>query len=151
MIDRERDETSGAQEAAQRLRAAIDRIGGNKGAIDRTGIPSRTLSAYLAGGEMKRSAVVALAKACGVNIAWLAAGEGPMEGETQSSAAGPQAPEVNEDAPARQVHASTELDLDRMAKAIEMMRMDEAMLGVPLEPRAAAQMLFTLYDHMNRY
>ncbi len=72
------------REPAKRLRAAIDRIGGNKGVMAKTGIPSRTLSEYLAGGEMKRPALVALAKACGVNIAWLAAGEGPMVGELQA-------------------------------------------------------------------
>ncbi len=60
----------------ERLREAVAEAGGNQAVMRRSGIPSRTLSHYLAGREMRASTLVALADACGVSAEWLATGRG---------------------------------------------------------------------------
>lgn len=44
----------------------------------RAGIPISTLKRYQDGQEMRLSAALALAEACGVRLSWLANGQGPM-------------------------------------------------------------------------
>lgn len=62
----------------ERLRVAVKAAGGNKSVAERSGIPLATLNKYLAGRDMKVSAFIALANACGVSLDWLATGWGDM-------------------------------------------------------------------------
>ena len=68
------------QEVAGRLNEAVRRGGGLAEVAKRARLPTRTLSNYLSGAnEMKIPALVALARACGVSIEWLATGiESPV-------------------------------------------------------------------------
>ncbi|WP_182356128.1 LexA family transcriptional regulator [Komagataeibacter europaeus] len=45
----------------------------------RTGVPFGTLNRYIVGRDMKASAMIALAKACGVSLDWLATGDEPKK------------------------------------------------------------------------
>lgn len=63
---------------AQRLRKAVEAAGGARTISQKSNIPPSTLHSYLNGQEMKLSQVVALAKATGVRLEWLATGDGPM-------------------------------------------------------------------------
>jgi len=72
-----------ALEASERLRAAVKLSGGASATAARSGTPLRTLNHYLAGREMRRDGLVALADACGVSIEWLATGRGAMLSEAQ--------------------------------------------------------------------
>jgi transcriptional regulator with XRE-family HTH domain len=65
---------------ADRLKEAVKAGGGGAPVAKRIGMPIPTLNNYLAGRDMKASALVALAKGCGVSIAWLADGQGEMDG-----------------------------------------------------------------------
>lgn len=65
-------------ERASRLRDAVRAGGGNKAVAQRAGMPVGTLNNYVGGRDMKASALVALAVACGVRLEWLATGQGPM-------------------------------------------------------------------------
>lgn len=47
----------------------------------RAGIPISTLKRYQDGQEMRLSAALALAEACGVRLVWLANGKGPMRAD----------------------------------------------------------------------
>ena len=60
--------------AADRLRLAFAKAGGHRQTAAALGIPPRTLSHYVAGTEMPMSALVALSRACGVTLEWLARG-----------------------------------------------------------------------------
>lgn len=61
---------------AERLKLAIREKGTVKQIAEVAGVPLGTLNAYLAGGEMKFSNAVALAKAVNVSVDWLATGLG---------------------------------------------------------------------------
>ncbi|MCE2563739.1 S24 family peptidase [Komagataeibacter sp. FNDCF1] len=67
------------EERSQRLKQAVKDAGGNRRVSNRSGIPFGTLNAYLAGREMRVSALVSLAKACNVPLDWLAEGKGSPE------------------------------------------------------------------------
>lgn len=55
-------------------------IAGNASALaKKAGISNSGLSRYLAGGDPSRKVLISLAKAAGVNLHWLATGEGSME------------------------------------------------------------------------
>lgn len=66
-------------ERALRLQQAVQAAGGNTQVAIRAQMPLSTLSRYLSGRDMKASALVALANACGVSVEWLAEGEGAPE------------------------------------------------------------------------
>lgn len=100
-----------AELRSTRLKEAVRHGGGNTIVAKRAGISIGTLNNYIAGRDMKTSFMVALAHACGVNIAWLAAGEGPMVGESQKTAD----PGVH--VPAASAFAT--LDLDALSAALE--------------------------------
>ena len=66
----------------ERIRKAAELIGGQLELSRRTGISSTSINKYVLGeSDPSRSRLVAIAKATGVNVGWLAAGEGPMERE----------------------------------------------------------------------
>lgn len=103
--------TSDISERALRLKAAIKAAGGNLEVSRKTGISLSTLNNYLAGRDMKAAFLVTIARACGVNIAWLVAGDGPMVGGAQKTAD----PGVH--IPAASAFAT--LDLDALSAALE--------------------------------
>ena len=144
-VDKVLDGNSSAQEVAKRLRIAIDRIGGNKGVMAKIGIPSRTLSEFLAGGEMKRGAVIALADACGVNIAWLAAGRGPMlASEEAAPAAAPS--QATRPAESRVFSAMVTMDADVMGEAIAEATRDFTEANKSPSSTQLATYVLALYD-----
>jgi phage repressor protein C with HTH and peptisase S24 domain len=65
-------------ERSERLRAAVREAGGTSAVAKRGGIPLGTLNNYLAGRDLRAEGLVALARATGVRLEWLATGEGPM-------------------------------------------------------------------------
>ncbi len=66
----------------ERLRQAINLAGGATAVARKISMAPTTINNYLAGRDMKASALAALADACGVSIEWLAVGRGPMVRET---------------------------------------------------------------------
>ncbi len=72
------------QERADRLREAVKGAGGPGTISKLTGMPAPTLNNYLAGRDMKASAMVTLAEACGVSLSWLATGAGAMRGSGEN-------------------------------------------------------------------
>jgi phage repressor protein C with HTH and peptisase S24 domain len=74
------EEPTGPMTLAERIRwcARVKMKSGNELAKE-SALPRRTLESYMAGkAEPKVSALVAIAKAAGVSIAWLATGEAPV-------------------------------------------------------------------------
>jgi phage repressor protein C with HTH and peptisase S24 domain len=63
---------------AERLRIAVARVGNASAASRLSGVPVSTLNNYLAGRDMKRGPMVALADATNVSLEWLATGRGEM-------------------------------------------------------------------------
>jgi AcrR family transcriptional regulator len=100
-------------ERTERLREAVRAAGGNQAVARRAGIPVGTLNNYLAGRDMKASAMIAVAGACSVSIEWLAAGRGPMR-------AGDQAPATPQPVPPAVPELFTTLDMDVLAEAIRV-------------------------------
>ena len=71
-----------AENFVDRVRKAAELAGGQLALSQKTKISTRTINAYALGeSEPSRSRLVAIAEAAGVNVGWLAAGEGPMERE----------------------------------------------------------------------
>ena len=68
---------------AKRLRIAVDRVKSVSAASRLSGVPVGTLNNYLAGRDMKRGALLAIADATGVSLEWLASGRGPVEAPSQ--------------------------------------------------------------------
>lgn len=64
------------QERAERLKEALRLAGGGAAVAKQIGMPIPTLNNYIAGRDMKASALIALAEACGVSLDWLATGRG---------------------------------------------------------------------------
>lgn len=70
------------KERSERLRHAVQEAGGNALVASKSGIPLGTLNRYIAGREMKAGAMIAIAKACGVSLSWLAEGQGEAKDES---------------------------------------------------------------------
>ena len=69
---------------AERIRRCAAMAGNGDLLAQKTAIPRRTLETYLTGqAEPKASRLVAIAKAAGANVEWLATGEGEPEGNAQ--------------------------------------------------------------------
>lgn len=69
---------------AERIRRCAAMAGNGDLLAQKTAIPRRTLETYLTGqAEPKASRLVAIAKAAGASIGWLATGEGDPEGNAQ--------------------------------------------------------------------
>lgn len=64
---------------ADRLRQALTQAGGIAAVSRKAKMPATTINNYLAGRDMKASALVALANACDVSLIWLAVGSGEMK------------------------------------------------------------------------
>jgi phage repressor protein C with HTH and peptisase S24 domain len=70
---------SDTENPSERLREAVRSAGGTKAVASISRIPLTTLQGYLSGGEMKLTNVLALAKATGVSVEWLATGRGSRQ------------------------------------------------------------------------
>lgn len=79
-------------ERSRRLAAAVEAAGGRATVVRLSGMPMTTLGRYLGGREMRVGALVKLASATGVNVLWLATGQGPMLASGDPAAAAPAAP-----------------------------------------------------------
>lgn len=126
---------------ASRLKQAVRGAGGNQVVATKAGIALSTLNAYLAGRDMKLSFTVELAKVCGVNIAWLATGEGPMSGPASSA---PTLAEIPQNSAPKTAFGS--IDPDRLALALD--GATAAFSKQPSQPtmRELAQVVILLYD-----
>lgn len=67
-------------EAAERLRLAVERGGGYSKVVASSGVSSSALSNYLNGREMKLSNAIRIAAACGVSPQWLVFGGDSLDG-----------------------------------------------------------------------
>jgi AcrR family transcriptional regulator len=137
------------RKAADRLKEAVRRAGGNAAVAKRAGISLGTLNNYLGGRDMKTTFMVALAKACGVNITWLASGEGPMVGQLERPASDARISAEN-DEPEPPVRAAATMDVHQMARAIETMRMMQKIKPDELAAEEEARLLFVLYDQIGK-
>lgn len=113
-----------------RLREAVRNAGGNEAVSEKSGVPLRTLSSYLSGGEIKLSRLFDLATACRVSPAWLVTGD--ADSDTPKTAPAPKTA-LSEDVAWAPRPGS--LDVRWLAKAIEIV---EALGGekLPLVERA---------------
>lgn len=66
----------------ERLRQAINWAGGATAVSRKAAMATTTINNYLAGRDMKASALVTLAKVCGVRVEWLATGHGDIQQES---------------------------------------------------------------------
>jgi len=74
----------------ERLKKAAEKVGGQAGLARLTGISSRSVSAYVSGkADPSRERLIAMARATGVSVEWLATGEEiKQKGENQESETG---------------------------------------------------------------
>ncbi len=72
-------------DAAKRISSAVEKAGGATAVSRRSRVPVQSIRRYMAGREMRRSALEALADACDVPVLWLATGRGPNENEPRAA------------------------------------------------------------------
>ncbi len=114
-----------------RLREAVRQAGGNEAVSERSGVPLRTLSGYLAGGEIKLSKLFDLAAACRVSAAWLVTGA--PDSDT------PKAPKTALSEPVAAAPRPGSIDVRWLAKAIEIVEaLGGAQLPIPDRARRIA-------------
>lgn len=130
---------------SERLRLAVRAAGGNQIIAQKAGVPLSTLGSYLAGGEQKLSNTIALAKACGVSLEWLATGEGPMRpGETP-----PQPPPPPPQTGPKFLKAFGTMNVDALAECLEAVLEQFHSMGVPNPDwRGVVQATLLLYDEL---
>ncbi len=141
LADTDRGPNRHEPEVGARLREAVGQAGGTNQVAERAGIPIRTLSRYLTGHEMRRSALVSLAEACGVSIEWLATGRGSMRPTDRPDVARPE----KLGRPAFLELFGT-VDMDRMGRALEAAIKAFTERGIPPDWRRLAQVAMLLYD-----
>lgn len=122
-------------ELRDRLRVAVRKAGGNSVVSQDSGVPKRTIGRYLAGQEMKLHPLIALAKACGVTLEWLATGK-----------EAPSAPVSAAPAPALPPKLFSFADMDQLGAAIDGAQAAFAAQGKIGKGRALAQVACLLYD-----
>jgi hypothetical protein len=122
-------------------------------------MPLSTLNRYLAGREMRLPAAVAIARATGVRLEWLATGEGPMRPDPPAPAAPPAPPPpapptpptgLSEPGrPAAALGLTWQADPDRLARAYEMALNGISVLpGHRPDPRRLMRITLLLYDEL---
>ncbi len=128
----------------ERLRQAVTAAGGTGKVSDRSGVPIRTLSHYLAGRDMKASAMIAIAEACGVSLDWLATGKGPVH----PAAPAPPEPSLNPTPEPTRGLFST-VSIDRLAAALDAV--ETAFRTHHLEPqtRHRLRLALLMYDALD--
>lgn len=78
---------SNFEDLAERINQAVAFAGGYEGVAKRSAIPKSTLQKYGTGvSEPRATALPLIARACGVDLIWLATGEGGLQGEWGTSA-----------------------------------------------------------------
>lgn len=129
-------------ERANRLREAVHAAGGNQAVSQRSGVPLGTLNNYVAGRDMKATALIALAEATNVTLDWLATGRGPMRPTPEA----PPSPTPSTPA-ARASNLFDTLDIDRLVRAFQAAAKIAAAEGNP-EPttRQLVQGALIIYD-----
>jgi hypothetical protein len=126
------------RDRADRLRRAVRAAGGNRAVAARSGVPIGTLGYYIAGRDMKASAMISLAAACNVSLEWLATGREPM-----APAAAPAEPAQE---PARGAFAT--LDVHRFADALEVAEKAIAARQTNPDWLRRAQIILLIYDEL---
>jgi hypothetical protein len=106
------DENPHVGEFTLRLRELVKRSGGSTAVAKRSKVPIKTLANYLAGREMRRPELVAVAAACNVSLEWLATGNDPAAPAASTAAPTPASVE-----PPRLISM---VDLPRMGSAIDI-------------------------------
>ena len=142
---------------AFRLREAVRSSGGNKAVATRAGMPVSTLNRYIAGRDMKASAMVALARATGVRLEWLATGKGPMhEGGAAedlppatlraTERQGMAEPALPDPSLREGLGIAWQVDPDRLARAYAMA--SERIGGSSVTPALIMRIALVIYDHL---
>lgn len=72
------------EEFAERFNSLVSRFGTQAALARAAGLHPGTIQKYASGGEPLRPALVAIARAAGVSVEWLATGEGPMRSELET-------------------------------------------------------------------
>ena len=133
------------QKVSERLRVAVDRAGGIAAVSRASGVIPRSLGRYLSGQEMKRPALIALARACNVSLEWLATGQEPAENQS------PRTEEKILDFPKVIDDISKVADRQAIAKAVEFVITKERLCaesGKPPDVNDQVISLFTVYAMM---
>ena len=138
-------EISEVDDRISRLRSAIKQAGGNQVVASRSSVPLSTLNGYLAGRDLKATSLVALSRACGVNVDWLATGEGPMSGLPPSA---PIASEKPQNSAPRTAFSS--INVDRMAAALQAAQTMFADAGGKPTMRELVQVMLLTYDTLSK-
>ena len=99
----------------------------------RSGVPLGTVNNYLAGGEWKVSTALALARACGVSLEWLATGEGKQATPAEDLSRKP---------------LFSFVDVDLMARALEAVAQMQHTAGITPGSRRTVQALLLIYDDL---
>lgn len=147
---------SGEPQVASRLRRAIAGAGGFVDVSWVSGVPTRSISRYLAGQEMKRSVLVALSDACRVSVEWLATGRGPMRPGEESSPQPPLPEPAAEPVRAAAVEDHA-MEPDGLLSVVDFKRLGDAMRytldafeqrGIHPQPERLAEIVIVIYDHL---
>ena len=146
-----REANLGKKTRSNRLREAVRKIGGGHEAARRSGVPLGTLNAYLAGGEMKLSNVVALSRACGFSVEWLVTGQeaaSPSGQTPEIPGPPPSAPTATD--PGRPPRLFNTVHAEKLAGAMTAV-MDEFSRDSEQPPMIdVVKAALILYDLMNR-
>lgn len=140
------DRESGENSLAGRIRRCADLAGSGDALSQKTAIPRRTLEDYLTGkSEPKAARLVAIARACGVSLDWLAAGEGPMRREAVYTTPAPNSGGVQKADPLlfKQFVNHDEDLLTAVVVAVEELFAEE---GLNPSPRKKGQFVAALYE-----
>ena len=164
---RAESDSSELKERAERLRLAVRQAGGNNAVAARAGVPVATLNGHISGRDMKSATLVALADACGVHIAWLAAGRGPMliptfpgmvavqAAQAARAALGLPEPSASPPPPAPEpsksgvFSAMVTMDAELLGKAINEAATKFAEAGRQTNATQLATVTLALYDNMS--
>lgn len=113
-----------------RMELCADRMGSVNALAKKAGIPQSTIRRYFSGGEPGRAHLVAIARAAGVSISWLASGE-------------------EEAAPSGQA-ATAAVDLDRLEEVVWKTRAKFKERGINLTPQSEAKVIRMIYEFYTR-
>lgn len=143
-VQNEAGSNSEDAEFVSRLRLAVQKAGGLNQAARASGIKVRTLSRYLQGYEIRRNALISIAKAAGVSVQWLTVGF-DLQPDV-GVAAGPAMP-LHPAEPPEPVKLMRVVNADLLAAALE--GSENALINAGADPRnwhARAQLVCLLYD-----